>query len=166
MIGPNAGSRHGNPLSVDAGQAWPPSAMPAYPIALWNPSSMKIHVTAQPHHLELIVITGTITAPKLIRVVDVLANALAHNASHNVLVEVRAQSRDIPLLEAFAILAHAIKRQIMQTKIAYVITGRSALSITWFFEEMAGRRVLKMRFFSNRTEALDWLGVAQKSIAA
>jgi hypothetical protein len=127
---------------------------------------MKIQVAARPHHLEVIVITGTITGPKLIRVVDVVANALARTASRNVLVEVRAQSRDIPLLEAFAILAHAVKRQIMQTRIAYVITGRSGLSITRFFEEIAGRRGLQIRFFADKAAALDWLGVAQNSIAA
>jgi hypothetical protein len=127
---------------------------------------MKIQLTARPHHLEVIVITGTITAPKLMRVVDVLANALARNAPRNVLIEVRAQSRDIPLLEAFAILAHAVKKQITQTRIAYVITGRPALSITRFFEEMAGRRGLQIRFFADRAGALDWLGVTQVPIAA
>jgi len=127
---------------------------------------MKIQVTVRPHHLEMIVITGTITAPKLMRMVDVLANALARNATRNVLIEVRAQSRDIPLLESFAILAHAVKRQIMQTRIAYVITGRPGLSITRFFEEMAGRRGLQIRFFADRTGALDWLGVTQHSLAA
>ncbi len=127
---------------------------------------MKIHVTTRRHHLEIVVITGTITAPKLIRVVDVIALALARQAPPRILVDVRAQSRDIPLLEAFAILAHAIKRKITHTKIAYVVTGRSGPGITWFFQEMAGKRGLKIRFFKDRVGALDWLDVTQEPIAA
>jgi hypothetical protein len=127
---------------------------------------MKIKVTARRHHLEIVVITDTITAPKLIRVVDVLALALARKAPPKILVDVRAQSRDIPLLEAFAILAHAIKRKIMHVKIAYVVTGRAGLSITRFFEEIAGKRGMKIRFFKDRAVALEWLEVKEDTIAA
>jgi hypothetical protein len=127
---------------------------------------MKIKVTARRHHLEIVVITDTITAPKLIRVVNVIALALARKAPLNILVDVRAQSRDIPLLEAFSILAHAIKRKIMHTKIAYVVTGRTAPSITWFFEDMAGKRGLKIRFFKDRAVAIEWLEVKEDTLAA
>ena len=127
---------------------------------------MKIQVTTHRLHFEIVVITDTITAPKLIRVVNVIALALAHKAPPNILVDVRAQSRDIPLLEAFAILAHAIKRKIMHAKIAYVVTGRTAPSITWFFEDMAGKRGMKIRFFKDRAVALNWLEVEQGTIAA
>ena len=127
---------------------------------------MKIQLTARRDHLEIVVITGTITAPKLIHVVDVIAMAMAHRAPPKILVDVRAQSRDIPLLEAFAILAHAVKRKITHTRIAYVVTGRAGPSITRFFEEIAAKRGLKIRFFRDRAEALDWLDVKLKPLAA
>jgi len=127
---------------------------------------MQIQATARPQYLEIIAITDSVTAPKLIRVMDVLANELERNSPRDVLIEVRAQSRDIPLFEIFEILAHAIKRPISHTKIAYVVTGRPLPGITRFYADIAAKRGLKIKFFSDRREALNWLGVDEKSIAA
>lgn len=125
---------------------------------------MQVQVIPRLGYVEIIAITDIITGPKLIHLVDVLGGELTRNSSRNVLVEVRAQSRDVPLLELFSIMARAIRRRINRTTIAYVMTGRPMLWPTRFYEDVAARCGVKIKFFRDRRVALDWLLARQDSI--
>lgn len=124
---------------------------------------MQVQVIPRVNYLEIIAVTDSINAPKLIRLLDVLADALERHSSRNVLLEIRAQSRDIPVLEVFQIAARAAIKRIFQTRIAYVMTGRPLFSITRFYEDVAARRGVTLKFFATRKEGLDWLGVEGKT---
>jgi len=109
--------------------------------------------------------TGIVTAPKLNLLTDALAQAIERHPTRNVLVEMRAQSRDFPLLEVFEVLAHAEGKVAAGTKIAYVVTGRKVPSVKRFFEDLAEKRGLAFRMFAARREALEWLDARQESVA-
>jgi len=126
---------------------------------------MQVRVTPRGRHLEVIAVTGVVTAPKLNRLTDALAAAVERYPARNLLVEVRAQSRDFPLLEVFAVLAHAVRRLATGTRIAYVVTGRPLPSVKRFYEELADRRDLAFRMFAARREALEWLDERQEAAA-
>ena len=127
---------------------------------------MRVQATPRSRYLEIVAITEVVTAPKLIHLVDILANELERDSSRNVLVDVRARSRDIPLFETFSIFAHMMRRRVTRTKIAYVVTGRARPSITRIYEDISARCGVKIKFFAARKEALDWLDVAEESIGA
>ncbi len=125
---------------------------------------MQVQVTPRSGYIEIVAITDIITGPKLIRLVDVLAGELALHSPRKVLAEVRAQSRDVPLLELFSIMARVIRRRTTRTTIAYVMTGRPMLWPTSFYEDIAARCGVKIRFFSDRRVARDWLLARQDPV--
>lgn len=74
-----------------------------------------------------------------------------------VLVEVVAPKLKIDIIEALEIWKRASEKGIHRTQIAYVVTGRPISLVAKYMEVFAQNRGIRLRFFPDRTSALEWL---------
>ena len=136
---------------------------------------MKIGVSQTATHLELIVvprsvtqaevfplielIAGTPSAPQAdaFALLDTLAVFLRGATLRKALVEVIGPSRNLWLLEHIDIWNYAIKKGMIGTRIAYVVTACTVDRDLIFAENYACKLGIMLKFFTSKSAAMPWL---------
>ena len=144
-------------------RAFSPEATAA---SIRRPKSMET-VTAQPtdNYLEIVLKADVVTVGTAMRLIDAIAANLDRHPCQRTLVEVVAQDSNVSLTDSYVIWDYAREKSLCRTKLAYVVTGREVKPYPAFTEGCATKRGTPLRIFTNRKDAIDWLGPAAWTVA-
>ena len=124
-------------------------------------------VTAQPtdNYLEIVLKADVVTVGTAMRLIDAIAANLDRHPCQHTLVEVVAHDSNVSLTDSYVIWDYAREKSLRRTKLAYVVTGREVKPYPAFTESCATKRGTPLRIFTNRQEAMDWLGLPFGTVA-
>ena len=119
-------------------------------------------VTAAPtdNFLEIVLQAEVVTVAVTMRLIDAIAANLDRRPCQHTLVEVIAQDSDVSVTDSYVIWDYAREKSLCRTKLAYVVTGSEIKPYPVFTENCAAKRGTPLKIFTNRKDAIDWLGPA------
>jgi hypothetical protein len=117
-------------------------------------------VTTEPsdNYLEIVLKADVVTVGTAMRLIDAIAANLDRHPCQRTLVEVVAQDSNVSLTDSYVIWDYAREKSLCRTKLAYVVTAREVKPHPAFTESCATRRGIPLRIFTNRKDAIEWLG--------
>lgn len=117
-------------------------------------------VTTEPsdNYLEIVLKADVVTVGTAMRLIDAIAANLDRHPCRHTLVEVVAQESNVSLTDSYVIWDYAREKSLCRTKLAYVVTAGEVKPHPAFTESCATRRGTPLRIFTNRKDAMDWLG--------
>lgn len=119
-------------------------------------------VTAEPtdNYLEIVLKAEVVTVATALRLIDAIAANLDRRPCRHTLVEVIAQDSNVNFTDSYLIWDYAREKSLGRTKLAYVATGGEIKPHPAFTESCATKRGTPLKIFTNRKDAIDWLGSA------
>lgn len=119
-------------------------------------------VTAAPtaNFLEVVLNAEVVTVATTMRLIDAIAANLDRHPCQHTLVEVIAQDSNVNFTDSYLIWDYAREKSLCRTKLAYVVTGSEIKPYPAFTESCASKRGTPLKMFTNRKDAIDWLGCA------
>ena len=119
-------------------------------------------VTAEPtdNYLDIVLKAEVVTVATTMRLIDTIAGNLDRRPCQHTLVEVIAQDSDVSVTDSYLIWDYAREKSLCRTKLAYVVTGGEIKPYPAFTENCATKRGTPLKIFTNRKDAIDWLGCA------
>lgn len=119
-------------------------------------------VTAEPtaNYLEIVLKAEVVTVATSMRLIDTIAENLDRRPCQHTLVEVIAQDSNVNFTDSYLIWDYAREKSLCRTKLAYVVTGGEIKPYPAFTESCASKRGTPLKIFTNRKDAINWLGCA------
>lgn len=123
-------------------------------------------VTAEPtdNYLEIVLKAEVVTVATAMRLIDTIATNLDRHPCPHTLVEVIAQDSNISVTDSYVIWDYAREKSLGRTRLAYVVTGGEIKPFPALTESCATKRGTPLKIFTNRKDAIDWLGPAVRTI--
>lgn len=117
-------------------------------------------VTAEPtgNYLDIVLKAEVVTVATALRLIDTIAANLDRRPCPHTLVEVIAQDSEVSFTDSYLIWHYAREKSLCRTKLAYVMTGGEIKPYPAFTESCATKRGTPLKIFTNRKDAIDWLG--------